>query len=205
MKLTMTPLQSRLVALLLLVMVLVGVGSLIYVANQRWHQHYDDAISASLDHLSRYQRIIGMKKGLDEGIARVRAGDARRFYLKNSGAALAAAEVQQMGQTVIESHNLKVESTQVVPHKDTDKQRRIIISFRLRGKLEDLQKALYELESAQPLLFVDNLVIRAGMARAYRTTQATPGLEPDVITQLELSAYALTPQAAVQATAKVAK
>ena len=65
---------------------------------------------------------VGMKKGLEEGIAQIRNQDARRSYLKNSGAALAAAELQQMGQSAIESHNLKVESTQVVPHKDTDKQ-----------------------------------------------------------------------------------
>ena len=187
MKLTLTPMQSRALAIALLLVLLALLAVLVYVPWQRAHLHYDTAIEDRLDRTSRYLRVAGQRKNVEANIASIAKRDAGRYYLKASSPALAAAEVQQMAQAIIEANELKVESTQIATHKDDGPRRKVAVDFQLRGKLPALQKALYELETALPYLYVDNLVIRSSVARVFLPV---PGVEPDVLVQFELYAFA---------------
>jgi general secretion pathway protein M len=187
MKLTLTPVQSRVLAVALLLSLLSLLAVLVYVPWQRAHRHYDTAIEDQLDRTSRYLRIAAQRKHVEANIARIQKKDASRYYLKASAPALAAAEVQQTAQTIIDANKLKVESTQIAEHKDDGPRRKVAVNFQLRGPLPAVQKALYELETALPYLYVDNLVVRSSVARMFRPV---PGVEPDVLVQFELYAYA---------------
>jgi general secretion pathway protein M len=186
MKLTLTPMQSRVLAVALLLALLALLAVLVYVPWQRAHLHYDTAIEDRLDRTSRYLRVAAQRKNVEANIALIAKRDAGRYYLKASSPALAAAEVQQMAQAIIEANALKVESTQIATHKDDGPRRKVAVNFQLRGQLPALQKALYELETALPYLYVDNLVIRSSVARVF---QPVPGVEPDVLVQFELYAF----------------
>lgn len=187
MKLTLTPVQSRVLAVALLLFLLSLLAVMVYVPWQRAHRHYDTAIEDQLDRTSRYLRIAAQRKNIETNIALIQKKDASRYYLKASAPALAAAEVQQMAQTIIEANALKVESTQIGTHKDDGSRRKVAVNFQLRGPLPAVQKALYELETALPYLYVDNLVVRSSVARVFRPV---PGVEPDVLVQFELYAFA---------------
>ncbi|MDQ1315408.1 MAG: ral secretion pathway protein [Pseudomonadota bacterium] len=191
MKLTLTPVQSRALAIALLLAVLAAIAVAIYVPWKQAHRHYDTAIEDQLDRTSRYQRIAGQRQSIEANIALIKQRDARRHYLKASAPALAAAEVQQMAQTIVEANELKVESTQITLHKDDGPRRRVAVNFQLRGQMPAVQKALYELETALPYLYVDNLVIRSGVPRVFRPA---PGTEPDILVQFDLYAFALIPK-----------
>lgn len=186
MKLTLTPMQSRALAVALLLALLALLAVLVYVPWQRAHLHYDTAIEDRLDRTSRYLRVAAQRKNVEANIALIAKRDAGRYYLKASSPALAAAEVQQMAQAIIEANELKVESTQIATHKDDGPRRKVAVDFQLRGQLPALQKALYELETALPYLYVDNLVIRASVVRMFKPV---PGVEPDVLVQFELYAF----------------
>lgn len=186
MKLTLTPVQSRVLAIVLLLALLALLAVLVYVPWQRAHLHYDTAIEDRLDRTSRYLRVAAQRKNVEANIAFIAKRDADRYYLKASSPALAAAEVQQMAQAIIEANELKVESTQIATHKDDGPRRKVAVNFQLRGPLPALQKALYELETALPYLYVDNLVVRSSVARAFKPV---PGVEPDVLVQFELYAF----------------
>jgi general secretion pathway protein M len=190
MKLTLSPMQSRALAVALLLAVLALLAVAIYVPWQRAHRHYDTAIEDQLDRTSRYLRIAAQRQDVEANIALIRKRDARRYYLKTSAPALAAAAVQQLAQTIVEANELKVDSTQIVAHKDDGSRRKVTVNFKLRGQLPAVQKALYELESALPYAYVDNLVIRSSVARRFRPV---PGVEPDVLAQFDLYAFALVP------------
>jgi general secretion pathway protein M len=195
MKLTLTPLQSRLLAIALLLALLALAVVLVYVPWQRAHLHYDTAIEDQLDRASRYLRIVGQRQNIEANIAFIAKRDADRYYLKASAPALAAAEVQQMAQTIIEANELKVESTQIAAHKDDGPRRKVAVNFQLRGQLPAVQKALYELETALPYLYVDNLVVRSSVARVFRPV---PGVEPDVLVQFDLYAFTRLAKPALQ-------
>jgi general secretion pathway protein M len=188
MKLTMTPMQSRVLAIVLLFALCALLALLVYWPWQSAHSHYDAAIEDQLDKISRYQRISAQRQNVEANIAFITKKDAKRFFLKASSPALASAEVLQMAQAIIEANELKVESTQIVAHKDDGPHRKVAVNFQLRGQLPSVQKALYELETGLPYLYVDNLVIRSSVARMFKPI---PGVEPDVLVQFELSAFAL--------------
>lgn len=187
MKLTITPLQGRVLAVALLVVLLALCAALVYVPWQRAHRHYDAAIEDQLDRSARYLRIAAQRGSVEANIARLDKQNASRFYLKASAPALAAAEVQQMAQAILDANQLTVESTQITPHKDDGSRRRITVNFRLRGKLPAVQKALYELDAGQPYLYVDNLTLRSSAGRVFKPV---PGVEPDVLLQFDLYAFA---------------
>ncbi len=186
MKLTLTPIQSRGLAITLLLAVFALLAALIYVPWQRAHLHYDTIIEDKFDRTVRYLNIAAQRKNIEANIALIKNQDASRYYLKASAPALAAAEVQQMAQTIIQAHELKVESTQIAAHKDDGPRRKIAVNLRLSGPLPSVQKALYEMETAMPYLFVDNLVIRSSVAREYRSV---PGIEPETLVQFDLYAF----------------
>ena len=188
MKLTITPLQSRVLAIVLLMAMLVLLAVLIYLPWQAAHRHYDTAIEDQQDRTARYLRIAAQRQNFEENITLIAKRDAGRYYLKSSAPALAAAEVQQMAQNIIEANQLKLESAQIGLHKDDGPRRKVAVNFQLRGSLPAVQKALYELETALPYLFVDKLLVRSSVARQF---MPQPGVEPDVLVQLELSAIAL--------------
>jgi len=187
MKLTLTPMQSRVLAIALLLGVLALLVVLVYVPWQRLHRHYDTAIEDQLDRSSRYLRIAAQRQNVEANIVLIKKRDARRYYLKASAPALAAAEVQQMAQTIIEANELKVDSTQIAAHKDDGPRRKVVVNFQLRGQLPAVQKALYELETALPYMYVDNLAMRSSLARR---GVPVPGVEPDIMVQFDLYAFA---------------
>jgi general secretion pathway protein M len=187
MKWHLSPLQNRLLAVSILLLFCLVAAACIYLLNRDRHAHYDTAIANSLDHIARYERVIATRKDIEAGVVAVKTKDAKRFYLKSSGPALAASEVQQAVQEIINANGLKIESTQIVPHKDEDAFRRISVSLKVRGKLPDLQACLFNIESGMPWLFVHNLIIRSTIGRVFRPT---PGIEPDITAQFDVLAFA---------------
>jgi general secretion pathway protein M len=187
MKLALTPVQGRVLAIALLLAVLAFLAVMVYVPWQQAHLYYDTEIADRLDRTARYLRIAAQRQNVEKNIALITKRDARRFYLKASAPALAAAEVQQMAQAIVEANGLAVESTQFASHKDDGPRRKVTVNFRLRGQLPAVQKALYELETALPYVYVDNLAIRSGAERNFRSS---PGVEPEVSVQFDLYAFA---------------
>lgn len=188
MKPVLTPMRSRALAILLLLVACALLGLALYLPVRGAHLHYDTAIEENLDRMARYLRIAAQKKQVETDIAAIKGKDARRHYLKAASPALAAAEVQQLAQAIIDANALKVESTQIAPHKDEQGRRKVTINYRLRGQLPALQKMLYELEMLIPYVFIDNLVFRSSVVRAFRPV---PGVEPEVLVQFDLYGFAL--------------
>lgn len=191
----LTPGQSRALALVLLFAVLAGIAALIYLPWQAAHRRYDEAIADRLDRTARYLRIAAQRGDVEKNIALIKKRNAGRFYLKASAPALAASEIQQTAQAIVEANELKVESTQFASHKDEGTHRKVTVNFRLRGTLAAVQKTLYELETAMPYLYVDNLTVRSAAARSFK---AAPGVEPDMLVQFDLYAFARVADSAVR-------
>lgn len=189
---SLTPLQSKSLALVLLALVFVLALLALAMPVILVHRHYDAAIEQITDRMERYQRIIAMAPSLKAGLEKVKARNGRKFYLKNTAPALAAAEIQEIAKTVIEAQSGKLTSIQIVPHKDEGGYRQISVNLQFSGSIANIQKILYSLETRQPYLFVDNLSIRSRLMSNYR---AMPGVEPEYFVQFDLTGYALIPGA----------
>lgn len=183
----MRPFEKRLLAVLLLFAVIAAVVLAVALPYGKMQKHYDDAIADRLDRIARYQRIAATGPEVKKAIADVAAKDPKRFYLKSSAPALAAADIQQIVQTLVEANKLQLDSMQIAPPKQEEDYRRITLNLRLRGPMRGLQSMLYSLETTMPYLFVDNLNIQSTVRQNYMPAS---GVDPEVRCQFDLSGYA---------------
>ena len=184
----LTSRQSRAAALALLLVVLAAV--VLAVAMPLWllNRRYDTAIEDAATRLQRYSKIAGMQDGLRKKVTEVKALGTTRHYLKNASPALAAVELQELVNSVLDANGGKLNSIQILPHKDEGMYRQITISLQLTAPLSALKAMLYKIESARPYLFINNFSVRSYAGFAPRPTPAT---EPELTIQFDLAGYAL--------------
>lgn len=161
----LTPRQSRVLAITLLV-ALLGLAVLTITAPVLMlHRHYDEALESLSDRLGRYSRVAAIRPDIESQLKIAQTKQVARFYLKNSGPSLAAAEIQDIAKIVIEQHGAKLNSMQVLPHKDENGYRQVTVTVQLSGNFQALHEIIYALENSQPYLFFDNTSIRSTVSR----------------------------------------
>ena len=180
--------QSSSLAAGLLALCLVVCFLLLFIPVNMLHRHYDQALDSLSDYLGRYQRILEASAEVRTALDQVKKTESRKHFLKNTGAALAASEIQETAKSLIEAGGGKLISLQVVPFKDEGGYRRITVNIQLTSNMATLRKILYTVETVQPYLLVDNVSIRSQTNPMFR---GVPGTESEVVVQFDLSGYAL--------------
>jgi general secretion pathway protein M len=159
------PVASRLLALL----ILVGALALAYLgAVQPLIDDYQATGSATEDMqaaLLRFQRVAAEVPARRAQLAALRQRQAAsEGFLQGTNDALVAAQIQNRVKALTEAAHGELKSTQVLPVQDEGKYRRISIRVQLTVDLPAAQRLLYGVETASPLLFLDNLDMRAHIA-----------------------------------------
>jgi len=191
MKRRLTPKQSRALALLLLLAVVSAVVAAMALPTWLLHKRYDSYLDDSSDRLRRYQRVAALRPAIAEEIKAVEMRAGRQYYLKGVSATSSAAELQGLVTGIIETHNGKIVSSQVIPAKEDGKKTgpaKASISVQMNASMVPLLVILYTLETGQPYLFVDQLTVRTGLGRAYKPVG---GVEPEFVVQFTVSGFAL--------------
>jgi general secretion pathway protein M len=182
------PRQKKAAALAILVLLLVLACAAVALPVWLLNRHYDVALEDATSRLERYSRIVGMRDALQKQALEVKALEAKRPFLKSASPALAAAELQEQAQAIFSATGAKVNSIQVLPHKDEDLYRQVSVQVQLLAPLTAVKGMLHGLESAHPYLFLDNFSIRAPNMQVNRPESPN---EPDLIVQFDLTGYAL--------------
>lgn len=185
----LTPRQSRMLALSLL-LALVALAISIIVVPVFWlHRHYDQAIDGQLDLLARYSRIGATAPSLTVQLEALKTRGARGFFLKNAVPALAASEVQEIVKGTVESNGGRVASMQMPGHKDDGNYRRVTVNIQIIAKLDATQKIFYTLETQRPYLILDNVSIRPSLSMAPRSVSAIG--DPEFLVQFDVAGHAV--------------
>lgn len=182
----LTPKQSRFLAIALLASILGLVVLAIATPVLLLHRHYDVALEDLGDRLTRYGRVVAMRPEIESQLKIAQAKRASRFYLKNSGPSLAAAEIQDIAKIVIEQHGAKLTSMQVLPHKDENEYRQVAVNVQLSGNFQTLHEVIYELENTQPYLFFNNVSIRSPLSYSSRNAA-----DAELYVQFDLVGFAV--------------
>lgn len=163
----MTANLHRLLALgLLIIVAYIGY----WLVGQVWwgkYTFYQDHVEQLQDRLQRYSAIVATRPQLEAALQRVRQDSSvERFYLTQTSPNLAATELQQQAKAIAESNGGRLASAQVLPVVDEGGFSRVAIRLQiLVTEMDALQKILHTLESATPLLFIDNVQMRARQVR----------------------------------------
>lgn len=182
------PQQKRAAALAILVLLVALACAAVALPVWLLNRHYDGALEDATSRLERYSKIVGMRDALQKQAVEVKALEAKRHFLKSASPALAAAELQEQAQAIFIATGAKVNSIQVLPHKDDGLYRQVTVQVQLLAPLTATKRMLHALESAHPYLFLDNFSIRAPNMQVNRPEQPN---ESDLTVQFDLTGYAL--------------
>lgn len=187
----LSPQQSRRAALGILVGAIAAVVALVAIPAFLAHRHYDRVVADSQDKLERFRRIAATRPDVVRSLEAVRAKDAKKFFLRPGGAALSAAEVQEMMRTLIEGSGARTITMQVPAAKDEGRYRQVTVNVQLFANILGMRRILHAVESGTPHLFIDNLVVRTQVPATFKPG---PGEEREMFVQFDVYGYALTGQ-----------
>lgn len=184
----LTPLENRYLAIALLILCLILGGALVVVPILLLHRHYDRELESNHELLLRYRNMSAARGEIEAGLARARTLDGKKYFLKSSAQAPAAAEIQEMARGSIESNGCKLLGSQTGTLKDEGDYRRVTVNVQSICTDHALKRMLHAVETLRPFLFIDNLGVRS-LFNAQN--MANPGLAPEVNVQFDLSGYML--------------
>jgi general secretion pathway protein M len=163
----MTENLHRIIAIALLIAVLLGGYWLVENIWLDRYIYYRDTAEQLQDRLQRYSSISATRPQLEEEIQKIRQDNSvDNFYLIQESPTLAASDLQQQVKGIIESNGGRLASTQILPVVDEGPLTKVAIRVQITvTEMDAMQKTLHALESARPVLFVDNVQIRARTVR----------------------------------------
>ncbi len=152
-----------------------------------------DAIELSWDRLHRYQALVAEKPQLVARLEALASEDTiATAFLEGTSDALVAVELQDIAADGIERAGGEIRSTQSLPIHDLDhgpalrKVSKVSASLHFSTDIDGLAEALLELETGEPLLFVDSLQIST---RSAHQPQQEPDSAPQLDVRMELHGY----------------
>ncbi len=111
--------------------------------------------------LKKYENILSGKGAIVGNIEAIKQQHEEQGYFNTQGtSALASAEMQEFIKQAIVQAGGQLSSTQVLPATSKDKFNLITVSVRMTGSIEVLRSVLYKLETATPLIVIEQLDIR---------------------------------------------
>jgi general secretion pathway protein M len=181
-----SPFISRLAALLILVIAMMGGYTFVVEPIIIGYGETNRQIDEVHDQLGRFERAAAMRPAI---IKQMKEFEAQRkslgYFLMGSTDAVAAAGLQDQIHTLIDDKGGTLHSVQPMPGVEEDGLTRITLQVQMSGTTDTLLDVLYALEFGNPILFVDDLDIQN------RDIAADPGAQDGGIltVSFDLSGY----------------
>lgn len=160
---------AKMAAVAILVILLLASYQLIIQPLISLYQTNQDKITRSHELLQRYQALADERPVLIERLASL-DDDQEAFagYLEGPSDALAAAQLQNLATEIIEATNGDIKSSQTLPVVVIEADptvRRPGVKLRFETSIDGLAAALYDLETVEPHLFIDQMIVTSGRVR----------------------------------------
>ncbi len=178
---------SRVLAVVLLLAVLMV--SYLFIVPPLMANYSDtrNAVDQSTTMLTRYQSLAVKRPALELQIEELKGRrTSREIYLAGATDALAAAELQNRVKSIIENQSGSLRSIQPVPGTDDGAFQRVMIRVQMSAAIGAVYRILYDLESAKPFLFIDNMEIGNRKSRRRKDTNSE---DPALLVRFDLYGY----------------
>lgn len=167
---------QRLLAVGLLVLVVLLLGTLIVMPLVSKGLEYREEKEALVFKLQKYERILAKKDAVLRSINKIKDQNQQQGYFNSQNtASLASAELQEFVKKAIVDAGGQLSSTQALSETEKDNYTLITVSVRMTGNMEMLRSVFYKLETATPLIIIDQMDIRPMRGKRNRITRK---LEP---------------------------
>jgi general secretion pathway protein M len=147
------------IGLLLIVMSFISFVIILPLVNQGLALHEEK--NALGFRFEQYERILSRKQSVIDEIETLKSQVSEQNYLSTQNtSALASAELQEMIKQAIVESGGQLSSTQGLPIVAKNNFNRIPINVRMTGNSEVLRAVLHKIETATPLVVVEQIDIR---------------------------------------------
>lgn len=184
----MNPVQRRRFAVGLAVGALALVIAAIAIPVWLVNRHYSTTLEADLAMLERYKRIVAIRPAVTRDLELVRAHDSRKFFLRSGAMALSAAEVQEALRALVDSGGGRLITMQAPSSRVDGRYRQVSVNVQLTANVIALRRILGAIESRQPMLFVENIMVRSQVPGNFKPG---PGAEPEMFVSFDIVGYSL--------------
>jgi len=197
MALAAQPANSRLTAILILVIVLL----LVYLTCFHWfilrHIEYGEEISELSVQLGRYQRVAQQRSQYEtllQGLQERKSEE--NLFLEGSDFNEAAAGMSERLSQMISiqaEDSCQIVSRQPVRPRVQERFEKVTVNVRMRCGIEDLKKVLYTLETGVPMVIADEITIIKPRSRRRRVNEPAPQAGELLDIRFNISGYLRTP------------
>ncbi len=194
------PIVGRIAAVLIL---LGGIGLVYLALVQPLLDDYLDTRDAIVDARSALARYRGVAADLPQrqkelSRLRQRQATSEGFLQGPNNDALVAAQIQNCVKALVEASHGELKSTQVLPPQDEGKYRRLAVRAQMTLDIAAAQRVLYGIETASPLLFLDNVDLRAHMIDRRRERGANPPNDSELDVRIDVFGYMRSVKASLE-------
>jgi len=152
------------------------------------YSEINGAIAQSTDLLARYQRVIAQRATLQATLDKVNQEHTQSgVYVPGDTDALAAARLQEIVNSRVESNGAQVRSVQILPSREDGDFRRVGVRIQMTANIAAIARILYAFEGGDTYLFVDNLEISNRQSR--RRLDGAQEVDPKLLVRLDLTGY----------------
>ena len=171
----LSPPQSRLLAIALLLLCTGVVVQLVALPAWRMYRNDRQAVEQQRDQIERFKRIAKRAPEIEQRLQELEEHRKRdQYVLTAESTILAAAALQERVKAIVEQSGGRLTSTQVPPAVAEGAYNKVTVKVRMSVTTPALQSILYELESGVPYLVVDNVAVLSRRARRRKQTQPQP-------------------------------
>lgn len=158
------------VGLLVGAILIIGLLVIVPVVNKGLELH--EAKNNLVFKLQQYERILAGKDAVIASMNALKQDYQERGLLNSqTTGALASAEVQEFIKKTIAEAGGQLSSTQALPLSTKNEFSRITVNVRMTGNSEVLRTVLYKIETATPLIIINEIDIRPMRGIRNRTTR----------------------------------
>lgn len=142
----------------------------VYMAGFHWFVVRHAELASEGERLTqqaaRFRAAVAREPDLRERLAELsqqRAGNT--LFLPESGFNAAAASLTRQLREIIDNEALQaelctVQATQNIPDQEPERFEQVTVNVRMQCPLDDMSRVLYALEDSEPLIFLENLIVR---------------------------------------------
>lgn len=167
------PLFSRLAALGLLAGALAAVALIGILPLVERVRAADESLAFDAQLIGRISAATKNPGAYDAQLAALRTRiDESNLYIRAETEPLAAVALQEQLKAAVGTYGGELRSVQSLPSQDQEGLTRIGLRISMTGGLEAVLRVLHQLESGEPLVFVENLAIKEVTRRRRRSDDA---------------------------------
>ncbi|TDG15238.1 hypothetical protein E2F43_03110 [Seongchinamella unica] len=189
----LSPGMSRLTAVGLLLLLLLFLVLYLLVPLWRYYAESSKELSIKRHQLAQYEYLLGNEERIDEELARIDGTETGDLFLPGSKASIASANLREVVADAVRESGGELISSREYEAEAIDSTTAIGLQLQVRGEVGNLVQLLHRIESARPVIFVDELDLSSSSSRSISSQELrraqTRGNPPSLEFRMNIVGY----------------